>query len=73
MYFQRLEDLRSDHDLSQIDIAKYLNMNRNVYWRYEKGLREIPVWAVIKLADLYEVSTDYLLGRTDDPAPPKGR
>lgn len=73
MYFQRLEDLRSDHDLSQIDIAKYLNMNRNVYWRYEKGLREIPVWAVIKLADLYKVSTDYLLGRTDDPAPPKSR
>ena len=69
MFFQRLEDLRVDHDKSQIEIAAYLNMNRNVYWRYEKGIREIPVWAVIKLADYYHVSTDYLLGRTDRPEP----
>ena len=72
MHFQRLEDLRVDHDKSQIEVAEYLNMNRNVYWRYEKGLREIPVWAVIKLAEYYHVSTDYLLGLTDDPEP-KGR
>ena len=69
MFFQRLEDLRVDHDKSQIEIAAYLNVNRNVYWRYEKGVREIPVWAVIKLADYYHVSTDYLLGRTDRPEP----
>lgn len=69
MFFQRLEDLRVDHDKSQIEIAAYLNMNRNVYWRYEKGVREIPVWAVIKLADYYHVSTDYLLGRTDRSEP----
>ena len=62
MYFQRLEDLRVDNDKTQIEIAEYLNLNRNVYWRYEKGEREIPVWAVIKLADYYRVSTDYLLG-----------
>ena len=68
MYFQRLEDLRVDNDKTQIEIAEYLNLNRNVYWRYEKGEREIPVWAVIKLADYYRVSTDYLLGLTDDPA-----
>ena len=61
MYFRRLEDLREDHDKSQIEIAAYLNMNRNVYWRYEKGIREIPAWAVLKLADYYHVSTDYLL------------
>ena len=61
MYFQRLEDLRVDNDKTQIEIAEYLNLNRNVYWRYEKGEREIPVWALIKL-------TDYLLGLTDDPA-----
>lgn len=70
MHFQRLEDLRVDHDKTQIEIAEYLNMGRNVYWRYEKGIREIPTWAVIKLADFYDVSTDYLLGRTDDPTPP---
>ena len=68
MYFQRLEDLRVDNDKTQIEIAEYLTLNRNVYWRYEKGEREIPVWAVIKLADYYRVSTDYLLGLTDDPA-----
>lgn len=68
MYFQRLEDLRVDNDKTQIEIAEYLNLNRNVYWRYEKGEHEIPVWAVIKLADYYRVSTDYLLGLTDDPA-----
>ena len=68
MYFQRLEDLRVDNDKTQIEIAEYLNLNSNVYWRYEKGEREIPVWAVIKLADYYRVSTDYLLGLTDDPA-----
>lgn len=71
MHFQRLEDLRVDHDKTQIEIAEYLNMGRNVYWRYEKGIREIPTWAVIKLADFYNVSTDYLLGRTDDPTPPQ--
>ena len=70
MHFQRLEDLRIDHDKTQIEIAEYLNMGRNVYWRYDKGVREIPTWAVIKLADFYHVSTDYLLGRTDDPTPP---
>ena len=69
MYFKRLEDLRVDHDITQIEIAKYLNMNRNVYWRYERGEREIPVWAVIKLAQYYRVSTDYLLGRTDVKEP----
>lgn len=67
MYFPRLEDLRTDSDRTQVDIADYLNMNREVYRRYEKGIREIPVWAVIKLAELYGVSTDYLLGLTDEP------
>ena len=69
MHFQRIEDLRVDHDKSHIEIAAYLNLNRNVYWRYEKGIREIPAWAVIKLADLYQTTTDYILGRTDDPSP----
>ena len=75
MHFQRLEDLRVDHDKTQIEIAEYLNMGRNVYWRYEKGKREVPTWAVLKLADYYKVSTDYLLGRTDErtPYPPARR
>ncbi|MDY4954299.1 MAG: helix-turn-helix transcriptional regulator [Candidatus Onthomonas sp.] len=65
MYFQRLRDLREDADLSQAAVAKYLHMQNTVYRRYESGEREIPVWAVLKLADLYDVTTDYLLGRTN--------
>ncbi len=66
MYFQRLEDLRIDSDRTQAAVAEYLNMNREVYRRYEKGVREIPVWAVIKLARLYDVSADYILGLSDE-------
>ena len=66
MEFSRIKDLREDHDKTQQQIADYLNMHRSVYRRYESGEREIPVWAVIKLADYYRVSIDYLLGRTDE-------
>ena len=72
MYYRRFYDLREDHDLTQKAVAEYLGIHPNVYRRYEKGVREIPVWAIIKLADYYNTSTDYLLGRTDDPAPPRG-
>ena len=65
MVFRRIRDLREDSDKTQIEIADYLNMQRSVYRRYETGEREIPVWAVIKLAQLYHVTTDYLLGRSD--------
>lgn len=65
---KRLRDLREDNDQTQQQIADMLNMHRSVYRRYESGEREITVWAVIKLADYYRVSTDYLLGLTDDPA-----
>ncbi len=62
MYFQRIRDLREDADKTQQEVADLLNMQRGVYRRYELGEREIPVWAVIRLAQLYHVSTDYLLG-----------
>ncbi len=65
MYFKRLEDLRIDADKTQEEIANVLNCQREVYRRYEKGIHEIPVWAVIKLAEYYHVTTDYLLGLTD--------
>lgn len=57
-----------DNDQTQQRLPILLNMQPRVYRRYESGEREIPVWAVIKLADYYRVSTDYLLGLTDDPA-----
>ena len=65
MIFQSLEDLRIDADKTQEEIATVLNCQREVYRRYEKGIHEIPVWAVIKLAEYYQVSTDYILGLTD--------
>lgn len=71
MFFQRLEDLRVDSDKTQIEVAAYLNLNREVYRRYEKGIREIPVWALLKLAEYYKTSTDYILGRTDNPSTPR--
>lgn len=71
MYFKRLADTRVDKDLKQKEVAAILEMSPEVYRRYEKGVREIPVWALIKLADYYETSTDYLLGRTDNPSPPR--
>lgn len=70
IYFRRLADIRIDRDLKQKEIAAVLQMRPEVYRRYEKGIREIPVWAVIKLADYYKISTDYLLGRTDNPSMP---
>ena len=65
MRFQRLEDLRIDADKTQEEIAEVLNCQREVYRRYEKGIHEIPVWALIKLSEYYKVSTDYILGLTD--------
>ena len=69
MFFQRLEDLRIDADKTQEEIAQVLNCRREVYRRYEKGIFEIPVWALIRLADYYNTSTDYILGRTDEIRP----
>ena len=69
MEIQRLRDLRDDHDKTQQEIADVLNMHRRVYRRYESGERETPAWVVVKLAEYYHVSTDYLLGRTNDPTP----
>ncbi len=61
--------MREDSDRTQQDVADYLVMNRVVYQRYETGEREIPAWALIKLAALYHTTTDYILGLTDDPTP----
>lgn len=65
MYFQRISDLRQDHDLTQQQVADILHCKREVYRRYEKGIREIPVSYAITLAQLYHVSLDYLLGLKD--------
>ena len=69
MQFQRLEDLRIDADNTQAEIAEVLSCKREVYRRYEKGIREIPVWALIKLAQYYHTSTDYILGLSNTRNP----
>ena len=61
--YQRVRDLREDSDKTQKEIADILNMQLTVYQRYERGERELPLWAAIKLADYYKVSLDYLVGR----------
>lgn len=69
MHFQRLEDLRIDSDRTQADIANFLGCQREVYRRYEKGTRQIPVDMLIELSKLYNVSIDYLVGLTNEKKP----
>lgn len=68
-YYPRFKDMREDHDLSQFEVAEYLNMKQPQYSRYERGLRDIPTDILIKLAKLYKTSTDYLLGLTNNHKP----
>ena len=63
--YRRVRDLREDNDKTQKQIAEILNMQLTVYQRYERGERELPLWAAIKLADFYGVSLDYLVERTN--------
>ena len=66
-YYKRLRELREDHDLSQRTLAKTLGLTQPQYCRYEQGYRDLPTDILIRLADMYETSTDYILDRTDDP------
>ncbi len=63
--YKRLRDLREDRDLKQRQIAELLSVGQTTYSRYESGELDIPSAALIKLADFYNVSVDYILGRTD--------
>lgn len=63
--YRRLRDMREDKDLRQREIAEILNVSQTTYSLYESGELDIPSAALIKLADFYGVSVDYILGRTD--------
>lgn len=63
----RLKELRKQRGISQLKLAMDLSMNQNSISRYESGTREADYATLIKLADYFNVSIDYLLGRTDDP------
>ncbi len=69
MYYQRLKDLREDKDLVQKQVAAFLGIDQRVYSNYETGKREIPTRFVVMLADFYNTSTDYILGRTENIKP----
>lgn len=61
----RLKDLREDNDITQAEIAEILNIRQNTYSQYENQKRDIPISLLWKLADYYDTSIDYLIGRTD--------
>lgn len=73
MYYPRLKDLRDDNDLTQQQIAEVLGIDQRVYSNYETGKRDIPTKFIVLLAEFYHTSTDYILGRTDNPLPPGQR
>ena len=65
----RLKELREQNDYKQDFLANYLGVKQNAYSQYETGKRQIPIYALIKLAQLYEVSVDYILELTDEETP----
>ena len=64
-YIKIIKDLREDNDLTQQQIADLLGTSQTMYARYERGANELPIRHLLKLADYYNVSTDYILGRTN--------
>lgn len=74
MIFSRIRDLREDRDWNQTKVAEYLGVRQTTYSKYELGKLPLPVDVLLKLSDLYGVSVDYLLGRTDERTPyPKSK
>ena len=65
--YRRIRDLREDHDLTQKKMGEILHCSQRVYSNYERGDIDIPTEILIKLADYYDVSVDYILGRTNSP------
>lgn len=67
MVYQRIRDLREDRDWNQTTVAKMLNMSQTGYSKYETGENDIPTAVLIRLAEIYDTSIDYLLGQTQNP------
>lgn len=65
--YPRIRNLREDNDLTQTQMGKILSCSQRVYSNYERGEIDIPTYTLIKIADFYNVSVDYLLNRTDNP------
>lgn len=75
MLIPRIRELREDSDKKQLELANYLGIQRNTYSDYERGKINIPLEQLIKIADFYDVSLDYLVGRDRKPKSrhPEGR
>lgn len=67
MIYRRIRNLREDKDMSQTQMATILNCSQRIYSNYERGDVDIPTEILIKIADFHDVSTDFLLNRTDNP------
>lgn len=67
--YGRIRDIRNDKGLTQEQIAEFLHVSQNTYSQYEIGTTRFPLDVVVKLAEYYNVSMDYLVGLTDEPAP----
>ena len=67
-YYKRIRDLREDRDMTQAEMGLILSCSQRVYSNYERGDIDIPTPTLIKLANFHQVSVDYLLERTDNPA-----
>ena len=66
-HYPRIRDLREDKDLTQTQMGQLLSCSQRVYSNYERGDIDIPTTTLAKIADIHNVSVDYLLGRTDKP------
>lgn len=69
MKLERIKNLREDNDLTQQNLAEYLSISRSTYRNYENGDRNIPIEILIKIADFYKVSLDYIVGRSSNKNP----
>ena len=65
--YGRIRDLRNDRGLTQEDVAKILHISQNTYSQYENGVRQLPIETLVAIANIYNVSTDYILRLTDNP------
>ena len=71
--YKRIRNMREDRDLTQTNMAEYLNIHQTTYSDYELGNLNIPITVIIRMADYFETSIDYLVNQTDEQKPyPRG-
>lgn len=73
MYLCRLRDLREEAGLTQTELSTQLRIAQNTYSGYKRGFRDVSLEMLCRIADFYHTSTDFILERTNDPAPPRKR